>query len=54
MSMAAMKQDHFEAPVDLQPKKVNYMLFLKAPNCGDDKKLKSEKVDIMALSSTEE
>jgi len=30
------------------------MLFLKAPTHGDDKKLKSDKVAIMSLSSTEE
>ena len=38
----------------MPPKQVNYMLFLKAPEPGDDKKLKSEKVEIMALSSAEE
>ena len=36
------------------PKQVNYMLFMKAPNPGDDKKLKAEKVEIMALMSAEE
>ena len=30
------------------------MLFVKSPNPGDDKKLKSEKVEIMALASKEE
>ena len=33
------------------PKQVNYMLFMKAPNPGDDKKLKAEKVEIMAMKS---
>ena len=36
------------------PKQVNYMLFMKAPNPGDDKKLKAEKVEIMAMKSQEE
>ena len=36
------------------PKEVNYMLFMKAPEVGDDKKLKSDKVEIMALKSAEE
>jgi hypothetical protein len=40
--------------LDYQPKNVNYMLFLKAPVNGDDKKLKADKVAIMSLSSTEE
>ena len=30
------------------------MLFMKPPNPGDDKKLKSEKVEIMAMKSQEE
>ena len=30
------------------------MLFLKSPNPGDDKKLKEEKKEIMALTSKEE
>ena len=30
------------------------MLFVKSPNPGDDKKLKAEKVEIMALASKEE
>ena len=38
----------------LNPKQVNYMLFIKAPNPGDDKKLKAEKVEIMAMKSEEE
>ena len=33
----------------ISPRKVNYMLFIKSPNPGDDKKLKTEKVGIMAL-----
>ena len=36
------------------PKEVNYMLFMKAPNPGDDKKLKAEKDQIMAMKSQEE
>ena len=36
------------------PKTVNYMLFLKAPNPGDDKKLKAEKTKFIALESQEE
>ena len=35
-------------------KKVNYILFMKAPDPGDDKKLKAEKVEIMALNNKEE
>ena len=38
----------------LNPKQVSYMLFMKAPNPGDDKKLKAEKVEIMAMKSEEE
>ena len=33
----------------ITPTEVNYMLFIKSPNPGDDKKLKAEKVAIMAL-----
>ena len=36
------------------PQTVNYILFMKAPNPSDDKKLKAEKVEIMAVSSEEE
>ena len=37
-----------------KPKNVNFMLFLKAPSPGDDKKLKSDKVAIMSIPNTEE
>ena len=30
------------------------MLFMKAPNSGDDKKLKSEKLEIMSITNEEE
>ena len=35
-------------------KEVNYMLFMKAPTPADDKKLKSDKVEIMAMKNAEE
>ena len=38
----------------LSPRTVNYMLFVKSPSPGDDKKLKAEKVEIMSLQSAEE
>lgn len=38
----------------MQPKQVNYMLFVKPPNPGDDKKLKADKIEIMAMKSEEE
>ena len=38
----------------MPPKQVNYMLFVKPPNPGDDKKLKADKVEIMAMKSEEE
>lgn len=53
----SIKTNHFEEPQDIinmPPEKVNYMLFLKAPSPGDDKKLKAEKSEIMALTSQEE
>ena len=43
-----------EALLAMQPKQVNYMLFVKPPNPGDDKKLKADKVEIMAMKSEEE
>ena len=55
-----MAQNPSDEPVEVPslqdepPKTVNYILFMKAPNPSDDKKLKAEKVEIMAISSEEE
>lgn len=38
----------------MQPKKVNYVLFTKAPPPGDEKRLKAEKVKFMAQTNPEE
>lgn len=60
---SAYQTDYFNVPgsasavdnlLSKSPKEVNYMLFMKAPNPGDDKKLKAEKVEIMAMKSQEE
>ena len=51
---ASGQKINVEALIAKPIKQVNYMLFMKAPNPGDDKKLKAEKVEIMALNSAEE
>lgn len=44
---SVIREDHFE----MEPRKVNYMLFLKKPNAVDESKLSKEKVRIMKLEN---